>query len=295
MTSYDLLISCASWEERSEKSINYHQEHNHFDQLLLFGIEEFSHLYGRTSSGTENLINGKLHYVSAFDDIKTWKIIQSLFEENQIDQKNVLIDVSTMPRYLIWYLLHFLVSKANQITYSYFSPEKYEECDWLTEEPMSPRLILKHSGIHLPNRNTILVVQSGFDTERVSQLINAYEPEKVILGVQTGEQLNNITKNLKRHKERLNYQEIEYFPIDAFGNDHGYSAIEEKVLQYKESKNVIMASFGPKLVAIEMFKINLKIPEVGLVDVPVRNYNQKYSLGINLDSLQQGSIENKIN
>ncbi|WP_028875884.1 hypothetical protein [Teredinibacter turnerae] len=291
MTSYDLLISCASWEERSEKSILFHQEKNQFDWLLLFGVEEFSHLYGKTYFDKEKLINGEIQYISSFDDVATWKRIQNLFDENNIYQKNVLFDVSTMPRYLIWYLLHFLVSKTNQITYCYFSPEKYEECDWLTEEPMSPRLVLKHSGIHLPNRNTILVVQSGFDTERVSQLINVYEPEKVILGVQTGEQLNNVSKNLKRHKEILNYQEIEHFPINAFGKDHGYSAIEEKVLQYKESKNIIMASFGPKLVAIEMFKINQKIPEAGLVDVPVRNYNQRYSLGINLDSLQKGSIE----
>lgn len=294
MASYDLLISCASWEERGERSIQFHQENSQFDEILLFGVKEFSDLYRKNSFNALDLINGDIQYVSAFDDITTWKSIQNLVDENHISQKSILVDVSTMPRYLIWYLFHFLVAKGNQITYTYFSPERYEECDWLTEEPMSPRLILKHSGIYLPNRNTILVVQSGFDTERVSQLIDAYEPEKVILGVQTGEQLNNITKNLKRHKETLNYQEIEYFPIDAFSEDHGFSAVQDKVLQYVDSKNVIMASFGPKLVAIEMFKINLQIPEVGLVDVPVRNYNQKYSLGINLDSYQQGSISLKI-
>jgi len=290
MNSYDLLISCASWEERFEKSITHHQENNSISQSLLFGVKEYQHLYGDFGSDTEKLVDDQVHYISAYDDIFTWKKIQQLFADHDISQKRVLIDVSTMPRYLIWYLLHFLVAKENQVTYSYFSPERYEECDWLTEEPMTPRLILKHSGIYLPNRNSVLVVQSGFDTERVLQLINTYEPERVILGVQIGEQLNNISKNLKQHKERLNYQEIEYFPVDAFDSDHGYAAIKEKVLLHKEDKNIIMASFGPKLTAIEMFKINLEIPEAGLVDVPVRNYNQKYSLGINFGSLQKSLL-----
>jgi hypothetical protein len=41
---------------------------------------------------------------------------------------------------------------------------------------------------------------------------------------------------------------------------------------------------------VEMFRINLECPEVGLVDVPVRKYNEKYSHGTDLDHIQYGKL-----
>lgn len=295
MNKYDLLISCTSWEDRFVGGLEYNLEKNRIDNVLLFGIDEF---LSRTEKRSKEMIDAysckilgeAVNYVRAFDDVSAWKKVEEVLLDNSISDKEVLIDVSTMPRYLIWFLLHFLTACRNRIKYCYFTPKKYEDCDWLTDEPLQPRLIFKHSGLYLPNRGSILIIQSGFDVGRVSQLIRTYEPEKVLLGAQIGEQLDNMTKNIKQHREHLNYQEIEYFPIDAFDKNHGYAALEAQVIPHKGDKNVVLASFGPKLLAVEMFKININHPEVGLVDVPVRKYNEKYSYGTDFDNVQYGFI-----
>lgn len=297
MTKFDLLISCASWEERFVESLNYHNKNSDVDKVLILGIEEFFDSYPEQNTFakhftdfTERCLETDLILVPAFDDVKIWSCLESVFSKHEIRNKRILLDVSTMPRYLIWYVLHFLDLNQNFVEFIYFSPESYEDCDWLTEEAMTPRLILKHSGIYLPNRNSVLIIQTGFDIERVSQLINTFEPERVFLGVQQGEQLNNMVKNINLYKEKLNYQEVEYFAVDAFSGNHGYDEIKNIVTTKKEEKNVLMASFGPKLVSIEMFKLNQEFPEIGLVDVPVKKYNKKYSHGINLERFQTGKL-----
>lgn len=295
MNKYDMLIACTSWEDRFHEGVEYNLENNSIDNVLLFGIDEFKERTEKCSqrvidSNSSKIIGKSVNYVSAYDDVSAWKKIEQVFLDNSISDKKILIDVSTMPRYLIWFLLHFLTARCNEIKYCYFTPKRYEECEWLTDEPLQPRLIFKHSGLYLPNRNSILIIQTGFDVGRASQLIRAYEPEKVLLGVQVGEQLDNMTKNIKQHKEHLNYQEIEYFPIDAFDKSHGYTALNDQVVLYKEDKNVVLASFGPKLLAVEMFKLNIAHPETGLVDVPVRMYNEKYSYGADFNNIQYGHV-----
>ncbi|OQW71218.1 MAG: hypothetical protein BVN35_16755 [Proteobacteria bacterium ST_bin11] len=295
MNNYNLLISCTSWEDRFVGGFEYNVNNNNIDRVLLFGIADFMDRTIEKSNHIlknhpEIILGGSVNYIQAFDDVSAWKNIENVFSENSINGMNILLDVSTMPRYLIWFLLHFLTSRQNIIDYCYFSPERYEDCDWLTDEPLRPRLIFKHSGLYLPNQSSILVIQSGFDVGRVSQLIRAYEPEKVFLGAQIGEQLDNLTKNLKQHKERLNFQEIEYFSIDAFDNDHGNIALMNQITPHLNSKNIVLASFGPKLLAVEMFKINSKNPEVGLVDVPVKKYNERYSHGTDFKNIQYGHI-----
>jgi hypothetical protein len=296
MNNYDVLISCSSWEDRFSEGLAFNNTNNNIDSFLLLGVAEFKEQTGRTSkevlaSYSAKILGHEIKYLSAFNDLDTWKQIDNIFKQNSLMEKRVLLDVSTMPRYLIWYALHFLLLYKNKIDYCYFTPNSYENCDWLTDEPMLPRLIFKHSGEFLPNRNSILIVQSGFDVERVSQLIRSYEPEKVLLGIQKGNQLNNSQKNnLKQYKENLNFQEIEQFEVDAFIDDHGYKSFKEKIDLHLDEKNIIVASFGPKISAVELMKLNIEYPAIGLVDVPVRTYNEKYSHGTNFDSIQKGSF-----
>lgn len=293
MKKYDILISAVSWEDRFYKSMEYDLSQETIDEVLLFNTIEFKDKtqdnFRKVADLSFTQLMGSPVDIQAFDDVFTWKTIEKLFLNNSITNKTVLLDISTMPRYLIWFLLHFLILHDNTVCYRYFSPEKYEECEWLTDEPAEPRLILKHSGVYLPNRNSVLIVQSGFDVERVSLLIRTYEPEKIILCVQEGSQLGNLTKNIGCHERYLNDQEIEYISINAFSGDYGYSVLEKLVCSYNK-KNVILASFGPKLLAVQMFKITINYPEVGLVDVPVHIYNEKYSSGIDISNIYNGTL-----
>lgn len=295
MSSYDILIACSSWEDRFVEGVEFNAISNEIDSFLFLGVTEFVKRSEANSAQmlakfAERVPGNRVNYISAFDDVGTWRYLDSLFREMKLSEKSVLLDVSTMPRYLIWYVIHFLHFYKNKIDYCYFPPNQYEDCEWLTDEPLQPRLIFKHSGEYLPNRSSVLVVQSGFDVERVSQLIRTYEPEKLLLGIQKGTQLKNLDKNMKRHKERLNFQEIENFEIDSFSVDHGYSSLEEKVTCFVEDRNILVASFGPKITAVEIMKLNMKFPAIGLIDVPVRSYNERYSHGIDVGGIQKGTF-----
>lgn len=294
MMTYDYLFACTSWEDRFTEGLEHTLKNENITRTQLFEIEEFADRTHAAKTKSLNLLSGKNHDeilpISMLDDIKSWKILEQKLVTCEFDSNKVLIDISTMPRFLIWFLIHFLQRKKCAIYYRYYSPLRYGDCTWLSGEPEEPRLIFKHSGIHLPDRGTALILQSGFDTERIAQLINMYEPSTVLLAGQTGSQYDNLEKNIKKHKETLSFQEIVSFEIDAFSPDHGFSVLSDYVGKYIESHNIIMSSFGPKPSAIAMYKINLAHPEVGLVYVPATDYNSDYSFGTRFDNMQSGEI-----
>ncbi|WP_339438696.1 hypothetical protein [Pseudomonas sp. EA_15y_Pfl1_P104] len=294
MNNYEYLFSCTSWEQRFSFGLEHILTHEQVSNVKIFEVLEFQ---DQTKTSTEKALylsqsktTNEVVSVSMLDDTKSWKTLEKLFTDIDLDSKKVLIDISTMPRFLIWFTLHFLSLKNCEAHYIYFSPESYDDCDWLSGEPKEPRLIFKHSGLHLPDKNTLLILQTGFDTERVSQLLNIYEPSLALLAVQTGTQYNNFEKNINRHKEALSFQDIETFEIDSFSPDHGLNKLQEKVEIYKDTHNIIMASFGPKPTAIAMFKANISTPEAALIYVPAIEYNPNYSTGIRFDNIQRGVI-----
>ncbi len=91
----------------------------------------------------------------------------------------------------MWTLSHFTTA----VTAIYNEPEVYG--DWQSREPEKPRIVYKLAGLSklgVPNR---LLVTTGFDLERVRQLIAFYEPDKTALCVQTGAQQNNAVSHRK--------------------------------------------------------------------------------------------------
>lgn len=292
MNNYEYLFSCTSWEDRFSDGLSHILATEKIKNIQLFEISEFEEL---TSSIKEKTLQrgetiNQVISISMLDDTKSWKSLEAYFSKLDLNEKKVLLDISTMPRFLIWFILHFLTLKGCEIHYKYFSPESYDDCNWLSGEPKEPRLIFKHSGLHLPDKNTLLILQTGFDTERVSQLLNIYEPNLALLAIQSGRQYNNFEKNLNNHKEALSFQDLATFEIDAFTPDHGLSVLKETIITYKETHNIIMASFGPKPTAIAMFKINIEIPDAALVYVPAIDYNPKYSTGTRFDNIQSGIV-----
>lgn len=291
MANFDYLITCAGWEDRFVGGLENAIESHRIDKIIIFRIHEFSEKTESIIAKAKTIINDdRIQEVDVFllEDAKTWKIINELFENIGISDQLLCIDISTMPRFLIWFVMHFSEFYNNTIECVYFKPERYEECDWLTSDAEEPRLVFKHSGQYLPDQSTILIIQTGFDIERVNQLIYSYEPERVFLGVQVGEQFDNAIKNTKKHKEHLKYQEIEFFELDAYSGDYGYSSVESIILNNKDRYNIVLSSFGPKPTSLAMFKLNKYYPEVGLSYVLVKNYNTHYSHGVDKNTILIG-------
>ena len=61
--------------------------------------------------------------------------------------------------------------------------------------------------------------------------------------------------------------------------------MERIILDNKNTHNIIVSSFGPKPASLAMFKLNQEYPEIGLSYVLVKNYNDCYSHGTDVENV----------
>jgi len=285
MMKYNTLLAVTSWEERFELGIKRILSNNSIEKILLFDFFDYS-------ENTKNNINKLKEYIhdkniqieiiqlKYNDNINNWKIITDNLKKLT---GTLIVDISTMSRDIIYYSLYHAEKSENinKLFFLYNRPEGYSDDNWLTSDPCKPQLVYNMSGIFEMEKATILIILTGFDQKRLEQLLNYYEPKKVYLGIQTGEQYENNILNAEKHiKFTKSFLNIECFDLDAYlENDYGYKKIEEKIIENNDS-NIILASLGPKPSSIALFRLNKYYPKIGLIYVPVAKYNMNYSFGI---------------
>lgn len=278
-----VLLSMASWEPRFLESA----QKEIADKKLTFAYIVFSEEYeSATRSNREKLMN----YCSELGVVYEERIINlsepsaSFFQVkeviNSMQECAVHLDITTMTREIIWFSLHFLKKTVSEIDFVYYKPAGYSE-EWLTRSPGVPRLVLKHSGITKLNTPTALVVTTGFDNERTKQLVSFYDPAQTQLAYQVGTQFNSLERTMSCHEE-LDCDEAccHGLIVDAYGDDYGFSPIEECIEQLKDHYNIVLASLGPKPSAVAAYMLQVKYPEVALAYTPSGDINPDYSHGL---------------
>ena len=283
---YDTLIAVTSWEDRFNMGIKYFLENNSVKCVILLNFIEYKDY---TKNNTDILreefnTNGiKCSLVQlVYNDTKgNWGLIKDKINDLT---GSLIIDISTMPRDIIYFSLYHAEKseKINDLFCIYNCPEGYSKEKWLTSDPYKPYLIYNMSGIYEMGRETIIIILTGFDMKRVEQLLNYYEPERVYLGLQTGDQYENNIRNAEQYIEFFKTSlKIEHFDLDAYKEkDYGLNRIEE-LMKTNKNTNVIAASLGPKPSSLALFQLNKKYPEIGLIHVPVAKFNMNYSYGLN--------------
>lgn len=195
----------------------------------------------------------------------------------------VLVDISTMPREIIWYVLWKLDEcYVNEANYVYHCPYDYNE-GWLSRDPLPPRFVYKLSGIALPSLRTALLVTVGFDLQRVTRLIGWFEPSKLIVGVQADSAFSrNKIAMAKYHdmfKGEYDQDHCSVFELDAYSEDRGMASMERQLDELNGKYNIIMASLGPRITAISLYEIWRKNNSLGIAYTPSNQYSN-YSKGI---------------
>ena len=176
------------------------------------------------------------------------------------------------------------------ITYSYFKPKEYDK-NWLTKNHKEPRLLFKHSGVFDLEKKLVLFVVTGFDESRLIQLIEYYEPNKLVVFVQSGEQFDNAARNKSMIGRLTAFQlEINEVEIDSYDVQAASKILNDQIDASKDY-NVILASQGPKTSSLSIYLTYLKSSKkIGLAYVPARDFNKQYSNGIN-ENFVSGAIE----
>lgn len=279
------IVSVAGWEERFVLSSEQLLRTPGTETMLLY-------YYDKAAAATEAArrqvtamcehsgVSVHSACLSYDDPVNAWRAMAGELEALADRGQTVLVNLSTMPREALWMSFRLLEDLGAKVDYVYFKPQKYSRT-WLTRDPGIPRLVLRLSGHVVPGRSTVLVVVTGYDTERVEQLRRAYEPAVTLLGVQAGLEQMNRSRNLDPHWRQFGGAPgVKLFQVDAYSPDHGEAAIQEMLGPYLNKANIVMTSIGPKLSAVALYRLQRRHPEMALAYTPSNEFNKRYSRGI---------------
>lgn len=283
-----VLITLLSWEERYLLGLKNTINSDDPNLVIVLKFDSYSEWKNENLKLTSELLSQKNLLIVDIDvsnPVKIWTELKRVFTEHCLE-KDVIIDISTMTREVIWYSLYNCKVNNNNVKYVYNTPKEYP-CEWVSRDPDRPRLLYKMSGISKLGVPSLLMVTGGYDLQRIDNLIFNFEPRDTIIFFQEGNDKRN-TEALENAKSlvKSKYGVETILQYNAFNVDESYGQIKNILIQniddrsYIESHNVIFNSLGPKLSAITLFKLWLEFPHVALSYIPSKEYNHNYSKGI---------------
>ena len=286
MISVNLIITVASWEPRFILGMERTLERYSSPRLLVYFFSEYEKRTQEVRTRLRDLADQRQIQLEEKDisfcsPEKTWCLLEERLGPNSDASRRVLVDLTTMPREVIWSVLFWLEASSVEVRYIYNHPLAYGT-DWLTRNPDDPRLLFKLSGELKLGWPTALVAVTGFDADRCHQAIEFYEPVRVLLAIQGGTQYDTNRRNIgsKFTSGSVLHEHIE---IDAFSRDHGYAPLRNGVAKLVRDHNVILCSFGPKPSGIALFRLQRKYPQTALAYIGCKEYNHDYSTGLGED------------
>jgi len=257
--SYDIFIASASYEDRC-LSIIKNLEENIF----------FKHKIVSLSTPHKDLIQFNLSFfqekgfkiveVDNGDQIGTMsKLLVSIIEATiENEDSSILVDITTFTRQTLLILLRLLrnnLTKKNQIHFLYAPAKEYSvglsfKEKWLTKGISQVNSVIGYSGIIRPSQPYHLIILIGFEVERASSLIDAYEPSKITIGyAKKIDSLSDEDYNLNKEKclELLNeYPNANYFEFSCVQINECKADILNQVEKYSKH-NVIISPMNNKI------------------------------------------------
>ncbi|MCZ4280393.1 hypothetical protein O4H49_06370 [Kiloniella laminariae] len=279
----DKIICLAGWEPRFLEGVKKGLELTQAQECIIFYAEEFTNKSENNINELEEfcektnikIVKNKLFYNSP---LETKKIILSTFNQYK-ENDQILIDITTMTRELIWMILGTLTAKKINVNYIYWRPET--TAHWTSKNSSRPRLVMGRAGVSEYGKPTLVAVTTGFDPSRLDQMVCYFEPEETILFLQEGHQFENHINNIKIYDGyRLGSTQAKQYSIDSYGPDHGLEVITTILSPYLETHNIVLSSFGPKPSALALHKFAQAHPDVALAYTPALEFNEDYSRGI---------------
>ena len=285
MSEIETIVVIASWEPRFRLGLERLLNETGATNVLMYYFEEYQE---RTLSEREAIqqmaVSRDLCLVIrrlTFErPAESWRTLQATLHTEPNYHGEVLVDITTMPRGTIWSVLFWLEEAEVPIHFAYHPPKQYST-DWLSRDPNEPRFAFKMAGTPQLNRSTAVLAVTGYDIDRVAQAVEYFEPARTVLAVQSGNQFDNLKRNIEVHKNiTFRNHQMNCREIDSFAKNHGYEEILGEARQLVADFNVIMLSFGPKLSALSLYRVKGKLPETALAYIHCKDYNESYSVGI---------------
>lgn len=285
MNDLDLSVVCASWEDRFRLGFIKHLASRQPRRVLMYSYDGSL----EWTAANRDLVTRECAAVgiaveerqlSASDYAANWNLVREDIARLLPRGGRIHVDISTMPRELIWTMFWLSQVQLAKVEYTYNAPQQYNS-EWLSRDPARPRLIFKLSGIARLEARTLLVVVTGYDQKRTAELIRFYEPERALIGLQLGDvNLGNVQQMEKQRAAFSRQAGVSVFDIDAFSADRGEETLRKNIEPYLKTHNIVISSLGPKLSAVAVYRLHRKFPEIGIAYAPSREFNREYSSGL---------------
>jgi hypothetical protein len=207
------------------------------------------------------------------------------------DSNCMVVDVTTFTREALVVFLSMARGLCDGIAARlyYATPRDYGL--WLSRGFGGVRNIMGFAGFQYATRPTLLVVLSGFESERTTNLIGEYEPSLVLLGLGEDKGPTHLgARNLLEQQLALARQDTETFGFPLYSASGCAMRLEEVVQKYHATHNIVLAPMSTKLSTVGTLLFAERHPAVQLVYCVPGEYNASgYSTGIGdiyVDELQ---------
>ena len=251
----DLFVCCVSYEERCLDIANAIASGLIRNAIVAENVNHAS-LHGRNLPKIIARFAGCMTHAatSTEDPIRTADALQAALRAYP-NASRVVIDISTFTHEALLILLRLLATEARSAEYLYSAAGEYSVGDppgqkWLSRGIREVRSILGYPGLMVPSRKSHLIILTGFEHERATELVRHYEPSVVSLGISTSQVGDG------RHHEdaeqnalssvRAFFPHSEEFAFDCFDPVGTADAIRTRMAATPDF-NVVLASMNTKL------------------------------------------------
>lgn len=290
---YDIFICSSSFEKRCKTiptiignrvkntlichySNNYQIANEHYSELLDLFKSPVSVPFERGNPllNIDNLAN-------ALKEVTT----------ETSSKKNVLVDITTFTREMIFILIYFFKNippvNAYKVTFIYNPAEKYSldkdniSEKWLSKGVRDIRSVLGYSGLFVPAKKLALILLVGFEQERAKKIIDTFEPSKVYLGHASiagaiSQDLQIINKRVFDELKSMLLIDIVQFEFSCKTHLATKNSVNEIIKSEKNDYNIVIASLNNKISCIGVALSALENPEVQICYPTVNQYNIEF-------------------
>lgn len=271
----------ASWEDRFPAGVEQSLSEGGFDEVCCITSERYS---AKTGPHRERAQRACAHAnvvwdsrVFDFEDqIAAYRHLTALGKDLAVENwAEVVFDLSTAPRSIIWTLLSALRRFRPNVLIRYYRALQYGS--WQTDEEGEPKLIINGSGIMYPDLPTCIVMLCGPEISRAEKMFYRFEPRKALilrdpLAAEFGS-LKSMPEDYGSVVEELTFDNKDV-------SDGNIKRLDDLLQPYFGQYNIVTASFGPKLGALILYKLGEKREEVALSYVTSGRHNFDSTSGI---------------
>jgi len=286
---YDVFIASASYEKRSLSIINAIDTEIKFDYRLVSLSLPHKDLIKENLSVFEKK-GFTIVEVNNSNQIET--VSNFVLQLNNILEKkpkaSFLIDITTFTRQTLLILIRLLrnsLTNENQIQFLYTPAKEYApgldyKDKWLTQGILEVNSVFGYSGIIRPSRPYHLIILMGYEVERASSLITAYEPSKITIGyARKDDSISN--EHYELNKQKFDELLIEF----SFAESFEFSCLKvsdcEKDILAQAKKhigyNVIVSPMNNKISSVACALAAFDNDEIQLAIAIPALYNFNYS------------------